>query len=246
MRDYGKVHSTFWSSQTTGGMSDDGKMLALYLMTCTHSTIAGVFRLPDGYVSEDLGWSPERVAKGFAELFAKGFANRCETTKWVWITKHLEWNPPENPNQRKAAVKVAASIPAECVWKQDFMRASAEVLALTLPEESNPSETVQEGFRNQKQEQKQEQEKETSSLGAAKPRPTRKCPDSFLVTVELQQWAREEVPAVDIRAETKKFRDHTFKDSKTDWPATWRNWMRTSAEKGKPAGSQPSFREGLL
>ena len=83
MRDYGKVYSTFWSSSTTGGMSDDAKLLALYLMTCHHSTIAGVFRLPDGYISEDLGWVPERVSKGFAELLAKGFANRCETTKWV-------------------------------------------------------------------------------------------------------------------------------------------------------------------
>jgi hypothetical protein len=47
MRDYGKVYSTFWSSDTTSPLSDDGKLLALYLMTCGHSTIAGVFRLPD-------------------------------------------------------------------------------------------------------------------------------------------------------------------------------------------------------
>ena len=39
MRDYGKVYSTFWSSKTVGALGDDAKMLALYLMTCTHSTI---------------------------------------------------------------------------------------------------------------------------------------------------------------------------------------------------------------
>jgi hypothetical protein len=163
MRDYGRVHSTFWSSQTTGPLSDDGKMLALYLMTCSHSTIAGVFRLPDGYVSEDLGWAPERVAKGFAELFAKGFANRCETTKWVWILKHLEWNPPENPNQRKAASKVACSVPDECGWKQAFMRACGEALGLKAPEKSNPSETVPKPFRNQEQEQEQKEKTSTAS-----------------------------------------------------------------------------------
>ena len=54
MRDYGRVYSTFWSSETTGTMSDDGKLLSVYLMTCSHATIAGVFRLPDGYVAEDL------------------------------------------------------------------------------------------------------------------------------------------------------------------------------------------------
>lgn len=155
MRDYGKVYSTFWSSGTTSSLSTDGKLMALYLMTCSHSTIAGVFRLPDGYIAEDLGWDSGRVAEGFAELFDKGFAKRCGTTKWVWICKHLEWNKPENPNQRKSAAKIALSVPDECAWKQDFMRDSAEVLAIEPPKSDNPSETVGEPFFNQKQKQEQ-------------------------------------------------------------------------------------------
>ena len=116
MRDYGKVHTSFWSSATTRGMSEDGRILAIYLITSPHSTIAGVFRLPDGYVCEDLQWAEKRVAKGFEELLAKGFANRCETTKWVWVSKFLDWNEPENPNQWKAARKLASQIPATCAW----------------------------------------------------------------------------------------------------------------------------------
>jgi hypothetical protein len=162
MRDYGKVHSTFWSSPTTSRMSDDGKLLALYLMTCQHNTIAGVFRLPSGYVAEDLGWDAKRVTKGFAELFSKGFATQCEETKWVWVTKHLTWNPPENPNQRKAAQKIAQSIPSECVWKQAFMRVCGPILGIEPGtqegEEKNPSETLPKEFLNQEQEQEQEQE----------------------------------------------------------------------------------------
>lgn len=157
MRDYGKVFSTFWSSETTSGLSDDGKLLALYLMTCSHSTIAGVFRLPDGYVAEDIGWDAERVSKGFAELLSKGFAYRCATTKWVWVCKHLEWNKPENPNQRKSAAKVALSVPDACAWKQAFMRDCGEVLDLVASESPNPSATVAEPFLNQKQKQEQEE-----------------------------------------------------------------------------------------
>lgn len=157
MRDYGKVYSTFWSSETTGRLSDDGKLLALYLITCGHSTIAGVFRLPDGYVAEDLGWPSERVAQGFAELFAQGFADRCGTTKWVWVRKHLEWNKPENPNQRKSAAKIALSVPDSCTWKRDFMRVSGEVLALDAAQDVNPSGTLSEPFLNQKQKQEQEE-----------------------------------------------------------------------------------------
>lgn len=148
VRDYGKVYSTVWSSPTIAGLSTNAKLLAVYLMTCQHGTIAGVFRLPDGYVAEDLEWPIETVSEGFRELFAKGFARRCETTKWVWITKHLEWNPPENPNQRKAVAKMAAAVPDECSWKRDFMRVCGELLGLDVPAEQeplrNPSQTVSE------------------------------------------------------------------------------------------------------
>ena len=111
MRDYGKVFSTFWTSDSTRELSDDAKMLALYLLTGPHSNIIGCFRLPDGYVSEDMGWSIQRVSKVFTELFRKGFATREETTKWVFISKHLKWNPLENPNQITGALKLYDQIP---------------------------------------------------------------------------------------------------------------------------------------
>jgi hypothetical protein len=146
MRDYGKVYTSFWSSQNIQDLSDDGKVLALYLMTCQHNTISGVFRLPDGYAAEDLKWTAGRVSKGFIELFDNGFANRCETTKWVWVIKHFEWNAPENPNQVKAAKKCSQSIPDECTWKPEFMRLWGEYLGFSEAEInkplSNPSETV--------------------------------------------------------------------------------------------------------
>lgn len=166
MRDYGKVHTTFWSSSTMRKLSEDGRMLALYLLTSPHSTIAGVYRLPDGYVCEDLQWPSERVAKGFTELLANGFANRCETTKWVWICKHLEWNALENPNQRKSAAKVAYSIPTECAWKLDYMRVCGELLGIDPSQFGNPSETVPKGLPNQKQEQEQEQEQDKEPNGS--------------------------------------------------------------------------------
>jgi hypothetical protein len=142
MRDYGKVHTSFWTSDTTRSMTEDGRALSLYLLTCPHTTMTGVFRLPDGYVCEDIQWGNERVAKGFIELLQKGFANRCETTKWVWIFKHLEWNAPENPNQKKNAIKIALSVPDECSWKQEFMRSFANEMDLDIEQLLNPSKTL--------------------------------------------------------------------------------------------------------
>lgn len=142
------MHSAFWSSADIQTLSDDGKLLALYLLSCSHGTIAGACRLPDGYVSEDLKWTSGRVSKGFEELLSKGFANRCETTKWVWIRKFLQWNAPENPNQWKAVWKVIGQIPGQCIWRSDFLSILAKITGKEPPPESNPCETVSEPFRN--------------------------------------------------------------------------------------------------
>lgn len=167
MRDYGKVFSRIWDSTDFRSMSEDGRALVLYLLTCQHGTIAGVFRVPDGYACEDLQWSVERVEAAFAETLRKGFANRCVTSKWVWVCKFLEWNPPENPNQIKAAKKIALSVPDECAWKLDFMRVSGPSLGIEPPQKPNPSGTLKEPFLNQYQEQKQYQEQNTSGEGGA-------------------------------------------------------------------------------
>jgi hypothetical protein len=156
MRDYGKVHTSFWTSPNIRELSDDGRALAIYLLTCPHGTIAGVFRLPDGYACEDLQWDTKRMKKTLAELLANGFATRCETTKWVWVTKHFVWNPPENPNQKKSAAKIVMQIPDECSWKADFIGKCGVYFGFDSTKSEpfrNPSETLAEPLPNQEQEQ---------------------------------------------------------------------------------------------
>jgi uncharacterized protein YdaU (DUF1376 family) len=73
-----------------------------------------------------------------------------------------------------------------------------------------------------------QKEKERESARAAKR--SRQCPADFVVTPELKTWAVENVPRVDVDAETEKFRDWEFKDPKSDWTKAWRNWMRKAPE----------------
>lgn len=60
-------------------------------------------------------------------------------------------------------------------------------------------------------------------------RPAKRCPESFVVTEAMRSWAKAECKAADVDAETAAFRDHEWRSAKTDWAATWRNWMRRAS-----------------
>lgn len=257
MRDYGRVYAKFWSSPNIQLLSDDGKLLALYLMTCQHSTISGVFRLPDGYVAEDIKWSTERVSKGFAELFDNGFANRCETTKWVWVVKHFEWNAPENPNQVKAAKKCAEQIPDECGWKSEFMRVWGEYLGFPKPPIieplPNPSETLSKPEAVAVAVIETVSESVTESLVDPKPidrKPKRnyRLPENFELTDDRAQaallyWKKQTRPDLRPLDEFEKFIAHHRSKGSTmaDWDCAWQTWYCNAIKFNPPSRVHAAF-----
>lgn len=111
MRDYGRVFSAFWQSEDTRNFSEDGRVLALYLLTSPHANLIGCFRLPDAYAADDMQWSFERVREGFKELQRKGFLTRDEGSKWTLIHKYLKWNAFENGNVAIAAHRAFDQVP---------------------------------------------------------------------------------------------------------------------------------------
>lgn len=239
MRDYGKVHTSFWTSETTRNMSEDARQLALYLLTCPHGTLAGVFRLPDGYICDDLQWDSERVNKAFNETLDKGFANRCEITKWVWVIKHLEWNPPENPNQIKGALRVARLIPYNCSWKQSFINSTTNVFGSNLEPLPNPSETVEQPITiTIPITELPLEEVETVVVQPSVARDSKKgasLPKDWQLPKKWGDWALTERPdwtADDVRRVADQFRDYWIANAnqrtgkKADWEAAWRNWVR--------------------
>lgn len=173
MRDFGKVHTSFWTSATVREMSEDARTMAFYLLTSPHGTIAGVFRLPDGYACDDLQWDAQRVQAAFSELQRRSFACRCEVTKWVWVINHFKWNPLDNPNQKKAASRVANMVPGACAWREEFVVACSPFFQLEGAPQRNPfgtvTQTLPQPLPNQEQEQEQEKEQETTATSAPDP-----------------------------------------------------------------------------
>jgi len=93
----------------------------------------------------------------------------------------------------------------------------------------------------------QKKNKETLSLGRAPRSATAtRVPDDFIPTQQLRDWfAAERLHTViDARTEHEKFMDYWraepgARGRKLDWPATWRRWMRTAAERASRYGNRP-------
>ena len=51
-------------------------------------------------------------------------------------------------------------------------------------------------------------------------------PEDFKLEIGHRVWASQNVPGVDIDFETGAFKDHEFSHARSNWTATWRNWMR--------------------
>lgn len=148
MRDYGKVYTAFWTSEDARSLTEDARTLALYLLTCPHGNMLGCFRLTNAYAADDLMWDVERVAKGFAELFQKGFAYRCERTFWVFIRQHLKWNQFDNPNVGKAAAKLFDQISPPVTVKALLAQALREFSAVFPTQVLDKFEAESEPFQN--------------------------------------------------------------------------------------------------
>ena len=79
----------------------------------------------------------------------------------------------------------------------------------------------------------------SSTKKGAATRATR-IPDPFLVNERMRDWARDEVPGIDVDRGTRMFVDHFRAASgpnaaKKDWVAAWRNWLRKDYGNLSPA-----------
>ncbi|HSW68534.1 MAG TPA: conserved phage C-terminal domain-containing protein [Gammaproteobacteria bacterium] len=172
MRMYGSVHISFWENSETQNLSDQAKLLAIYLLTGPHTNMAGVFRLPDGYIKEDLGWDIETVKNTFHELSQIDFLTRDDERGWLVIHQFLKWNPIQNPKQGVGIQKIFKMIPTQSSVLNPFVnglleygKSLSEEFVEDLQKTGNGFETVSSnGATEQEQEQNQDQKQNNNFM----------------------------------------------------------------------------------
>jgi hypothetical protein len=239
MRDYAIVTPAFWIGETGKLLRGhpEAQILALYLMTCPHSTMTGVFHCPVLYMAHETGMGMEGASKGLERLLEVGFCEYDTSSECVFVVRMASFQIAETlkpeDNRHKGLLKELSKM-TPAILRSRFIATYS--IAFSLPktgESASPSKAPPKPRTGTGTGTGKEPDKSGSS------RPAKKCPESFVIPVEVIEAITEECPLVDIDQQTKIFRDHTFNTAKTDWVATWRNWMRTKQERLVEAGKKP-------
>lgn len=260
------VHTRIWHDEKFRELSDDARLLFFYVLTCPHSNLIGLFVLPKPYIAADLGWLPKRLEKPFRELFQKGFIDYDEKTSVIWIRNHLRYNPLDNPNQVKAAIKLIDELPKTRLFQdlaeflERFGKPFLEPLVERLRERFQ--ERSPKGFGKSEKESESEPEKEediytiapndagiVSEPSSDSPSPKSKGPPKIdfdwengtfqgITEEDLSRW-REAYPAVDIELELRRAAEWLLANPhkrKKNYRRFLISWFSRQQERG---GSRP-------
>lgn len=158
MARYRKIDPRIWNDGKFRDMSDNGKLVFLFLLTHPHMTALGAMRATVAGLAEELGWCVEAFRKAFHEALLKGMAEHDAKACLIALPNFIRYNSPESPNVVKAWANSLDLLP-ECGLKtrvtsraKAFAEALPEAFAKALPE------AFAKGMPYQEQEQEQEQE----------------------------------------------------------------------------------------
>lgn len=251
MRDYGVVSPKFWIGETGKALRGNAhaQVLALYLMTCPHANMIGVFHCPVLYMAHETGLGMEGASKALQSLIEAGYCTYDEASETVFVHRMAAYQVAESlkagDNRVKGVEREWQNITTARLKQAFFAMYS---VAFHLPSEgkkNSPLQAPSKPLASQEQEQEQEQE-HVDAPSAKSPRGT-SLPKDWVLPDDWKAWAEANRPDVDVRTVAESFRDFWIakpgKDGrKADWQATWRNWVRNQrAQQHRQAPQQSSI-----
>lgn len=256
MRDFSKVAPSFWTGRTgrmlRGNM--EAQVVALYLMTCPHANMIGVFNCPTVYISHETGLTFEGASKGLQSLIEAGFCTYEADLELVWVHEMARFQIADSlkasDNRTIGVRKEYANIPKGLIQQGFHDRYHAAFNLDEDGEKPSPSKVPSKPLASQEIEKEIEKETYTASSGeeadpvtAGKAKSTAKTFKSWIDSLPADEFAIS--PEDPIYADTAKsgIRDefvmlcwaefkerHTTGERKStrqkDWRATFRNAVR--------------------
>jgi hypothetical protein len=142
MRTYAIVHGTFWTGKTGRAIRKEGglaaQLLALHLITSTHSNFGGLYYLPLLYAANETGLTTDQLREFFGLFEKLEFAKYDEEYEIVFVLnaplyqtgkKGLQ-QMKEKDNKVKARQSEYDAVPNECPLKREFFEKYGRIFCL--------------------------------------------------------------------------------------------------------------------
>jgi len=164
MRTYGSIQTKFWTHRDVIGLSDQAKLLASYLLSSPHTNMLGCFRIPIGYIAEDLRWTIDTSTQALYDLANIHFLTYDAASGWVIIHNFLKYHLIENPNQGRSVAKLFEEIPKNIEFLLPLIINLLQQTKHLDEDLCGCLETLAKPFLNQEQEQNQEKKQEQEEM----------------------------------------------------------------------------------
>lgn len=211
---YRTVNTSFWTDPKVRALAPDGKLLMLYLVTCPHAHVGGIYYLPEVTVLHETGVTRRALDTLWHTLSKPGLAFRDGETEVVWVTNMLRYQGSGSKIFASVANQLACLHNSPLINK--FLQRYPEIAPLYSDRVSKGHQRQSEfGNPDMDMDQDNEQENEEYSCGeadkaASSPLVTFPCSGKtseprewFLTESHVAEWS-EAYPGVDILSESRR------------------------------------------
>ena len=142
MSRYGTIAAGYWREARS--LSERCRLALVYLLTCEHRALGGLFLMPRSYMADDLGWSTDEVRQVLVQLTEAGEVACDADNEWVFLVNWRRHDPLPNCSAAvSAALRIrdaARQAPTNPAVRKgiETLRAEAErLLAVAGPRETS-------------------------------------------------------------------------------------------------------------
>ena len=175
MRDYAKVSPHFWTGSTGKQLRScpEAIVVSMYLMTCPHANMLGLYYMPLLYVAHETGLGMEGASKGLQWACEVGFCSYDDSTEMVWVHEMARFQIAEKlkaTDKRSIGVQNEYNSLPSNPYLASFYDKYSQSFCMTEKRENTPKKAVKneapsKPLASQEQEQEQEQENTHTNTG---------------------------------------------------------------------------------
>jgi uncharacterized phage protein (TIGR02220 family) len=127
-----RVDSMFWNDRKVRGLSDDGKLAFLFVLTHPNLTALGAMRATLNGLAAELGWPSRRLRTALEPAITSGMLDVDANAAFIGLPNFLKFNTPQVRNHFRAWPAALQLLP-ECEGKQRLLNRCRARLA-TIPD----------------------------------------------------------------------------------------------------------------